>query len=47
MKVPNEYFENYRSDFIAYSRAYIEKTDKDPKFVARIKKFAKKHNIDL
>ena len=47
MKLPNKYFGDYKSAFIAYSKVYMEKPDKDPGFVDRINKFAKDNEIDL
>jgi hypothetical protein len=47
MKLPQKYFGDYRSAFIAYSRVYLDKKDKNPELVDRINKFAKENNIDL
>jgi hypothetical protein len=47
MKLPNKYFGDYKSAFIAYSQVYMEKPDKNPGFVDRINKFAKENEIDL
>jgi len=47
MKVPKKYFGEYKHAFIAYSRVYVEKKDKNPEFVAKINKFAKEYEIDL
>ncbi|MDP2854918.1 MAG: hypothetical protein Q8O28_11820 [Smithellaceae bacterium] len=47
MKLPRKYFGDYKSAFIAYSKVYMEKTDKNPEFVDRINKFAKENEIDL
>jgi hypothetical protein len=46
MKLPKKYFGDYRYAFIAYSKVYMEKKDKNPEFVARINQFAKEHEID-
>ena len=47
MKLPNKYFGDYKSAFIAYSKVYMEKPDKNPGFVDKINKFAKENEIDL
>jgi hypothetical protein len=47
MKLPRKYFGDYKSAFLAYSKVYMEKTDKNPEFVDRINKFAKENEIDL
>jgi hypothetical protein len=47
MKLPRKYFGDYKSAFLAYSKVYLEKTDKNPEFVDRINKFAKENEIDL
>ena len=47
MKLPNKYFGDYKSAFIAYSKVYMEKPDNNPGFVDRINKFAKENEIDL
>ena len=47
MKLPNKYFGDYKSAFIAYSKVYMEKPDKNPRFVDKINKFAKENEIDL
>jgi len=47
MKLPRKYFGDYKSAFTAYSKVYLEKTDKNPELVDRINKFAKENEIDL
>jgi hypothetical protein len=47
MKLPRKYFGDYKSAFLAYSKVYLEKTDKNHEFVDRINKFAKENEIDL
>lgn len=46
MKVPKQYFGDYKSAFTAYSKVYREKQDADPEFIARLDKFAKENGID-
>jgi len=47
MKVPKKFFGDYKYEFIAYAKVYMEKKDKNPEFVIRIKEFAKENDIDL
>jgi len=47
MKLPKNYFGDYKSAFVAYSKVYMEKPDKNPEFVYRINKFANENQIDL
>jgi hypothetical protein len=46
MKIPRQYFGEYKHAFIAYSQVYREKKDANPEFVARLDKFAKENGID-
>jgi len=46
MKIPPQYFSDYKHAFVAYARVYREKKDQNPEFVARLVAFAKDNGID-
>ncbi len=46
MRMPKQYFGDYKYAFIAYSKVYREKKDRNPVFVARLDTFAKEHGIE-
>jgi len=46
MKMPRQYFGDYKYAFIAYSTVYREKKDRNPEFIARLDAFAKENGIE-
>jgi len=46
MKMPKQYFVDYEHAFVAYSKVYREKKDRNPVFVARLDAFEKEHRMD-
>ena len=46
MKMPKQYFGDYKYAFIAYSKVYREKKDRSHEFIARLDSFAKENEIE-